>query len=94
MHRGAVLGSGSLAPEDMIVPAGSVWVGSKAGSAVCVSPADVSYSRARNTITPFGRAFYGSSDEVGREKNMVGYFVIPLWGVVLYSTLWQAFCTW
>ena len=93
VRRGAVLGSGSLAPEDMIVPTGSVWVGSKGGSAVCVSPADASYSRVRDTITPFGRAFYGGSGSNTRTKD-VGYHVIPLWMIVLYSTMWQAFCTW
>jgi acetyltransferase-like isoleucine patch superfamily enzyme len=38
-----------------------------------------------STVTPFGKAFYR------REAN---YFVIPLWGVVLYNFLWHAICTW
>ena len=83
LSRGAVLGSGSLAAEDMNIPVGSVWVGSKGGSAVCVAPADMSYNY-KDTITPFGRAFYH------REAN---YFVIPLWVIVIYNTVWQGVCT-
>ncbi len=83
LSRGAVLGSGSLAAEDMVIPVGSVWVGSKAGSAVCVAPADMSYNY-KDTITPFGRAFYHG------EAN---YFVIPLWAIVVYNTAWQGVCT-
>lgn len=33
VKKGAVLGSGSLAPEDFTLPAGSVWVGSQQGCA-------------------------------------------------------------
>ena len=31
------------------------------------------------------RAFY---------KGQATYSVVPLWGIVLYNTSWQAFCTW
>lgn len=33
VRKGAVLGSGSLAPEDFTLPVGSVWVGSQQGCA-------------------------------------------------------------
>jgi len=81
--RAAVLGSGSLAPEDMDVPVGSVWVGSTQGSPVNVAPADFSYAT-KDTTTPFGRAFY---------EGKATYKVVPLWAIVLYNTSWQAFCT-
>lgn len=83
VRRAAVLGSGSLAHEDMDVPVGSVWVGSTQGSAVNVAPADYSYAT-RDTTTPFGRAFY---------QGKAAYKVIPLWAIVLYNTAWQAVCT-
>jgi hypothetical protein len=83
LSRGAVLGSGSLAAEDMKIPVGSVWVGSRCGSAVCVAPSDVSYN-VKDTLTPFGRAFYNRG---------ASYFVIPLWAIIVYNTTWQAVCT-
>jgi hypothetical protein len=83
LKRGAVLGSGSLAPEDFVAPVGSVWVGSTAGTAQMVTPADLTYAQ-KDTRTPFGRAFY---------DGKASYAVIPLWAIVMYSTTWQAFCT-
>jgi hypothetical protein len=62
---------------------GSVWVGSTGGCAVNVAPADPSYKN-KDTITPFGRAFY---------QGLAPYTVIPIWGIVLYSYTWQAVCT-
>lgn len=82
--KGAVLGSGSLAPEDFTLPVGSVWVGAQDGCAVNVAPADPTYST-KDTVTPFGRAFY---------QGKAQYSVVPLWGIVTYNTMWQAFCTW
>jgi carbonic anhydrase/acetyltransferase-like protein (isoleucine patch superfamily) len=84
VKKGAVLGSGSLAPEDFTLPVGSVWVGAQDGCAVLVAPEDRTYAT-RDTTTPFGRAFY---------QGKAAFTVIPLWGVVAYNTLWQAFCTW
>lgn len=94
LRRGSVLGSGSLAAEDMELAVGSVWVGSKGGRAVCVAPGDASY-KIKDTVTPFGRAFYGagSSSDDKIKAASVGYSVIPLWAIVIYSTVWQAFCT-
>lgn len=43
VRRGAVLGSGALAAEDMDVPVGSVWLGSQDGKALNVAPADATY---------------------------------------------------
>ena len=83
LKRGAVLGSGSLAAEGMTITVGSVWVGSRDGCAVNVAPTDRSYATS-DTITPFGRAFY---------KRQAKYFVLPLWSIIIYNTLWQAFCT-
>lgn len=51
-----------------------------------MAPADLSFT-VRDTATPFGRAFYGPATQAS-------YRVIPLWAIVLYSSLWQAFCTW
>jgi len=79
-----VLGSGSLAYEDMVVPIGSVWVGSQNGCAVMVSPEDKTY-KSKDTITPFGKAFY---------EGKGNFTVIPIWGIALYNFLWQAICTW
>ena len=84
VRKGAVLGSDSLASESFDVPMGSVWVGSQHGCAVNVAPQDKSYN-VKDTITPFGRAFY---------EHQASYTVIPLWVIVIYNTLWQAFCTW
>jgi acetyltransferase-like isoleucine patch superfamily enzyme len=83
LGRGAVLGSGSLAGEDMKIPVGSVWVGSRAGAAINVAPADMSYN-VKDTISPFGRAFYNGE---------ASYLVIPLWAIVIYNTVWQGICT-
>ena len=83
VRRGAVLGSGSLACEDMDVPVGSIWVGSREGCAVNASPADLSYN-VKDTTTPFARAFY---------LGQASYRIIPLWGIVIYNMFWQAICT-
>lgn len=83
LGRSAVLGSGSLAAEDMKIPVGSVWVGSRGGSAVNVAPADMSYNY-KDTLSPFGRAFY---------QLEATYTVIPLWCIVIYNTTWQGVCT-
>ena len=83
LGKGSVLGSGSLAKEDFEAPVGSVWLGSSDGCAVCAAPEDRSYNL-RDTTSPFGRAFY---------QNEASYAVYPLWFVVLYNMLWQAFCT-
>lgn len=83
LRRGAVLGSGSLAAEGADMPMGSVWVGSQGGSAVSAAPEDKSFG-SKDTITPFGRAFYN------KQANFV---VLPLWFIALYNTVWQAFCT-
>ena len=83
IRKGAVLGSGSLAEENMDVPVGSVWVGSTGGRCVMASPADPSYD-VKDTITPFGRAFY---------LGQAIFPVIPLHVVVMYNMIWQAFCT-
>jgi hypothetical protein len=58
-------------------------VGSTNGSAVMVSPSDLSYN-VKNTVTPFGRAFY---------QGKAAYKVMPIWVIAFYNTLWQAFCT-
>lgn len=84
VRRGAVLGSGALAAEDMDIPIGSVWLGSQAGRALNVAPPDRTYA-AKETISPFGNAFY---------NGKAAFNVIPLWMIVVYNTLWQAFCTW
>jgi acetyltransferase-like isoleucine patch superfamily enzyme/acyl carrier protein len=85
LKQGCVLGSGSLAPVDFVGPAGSMWVGSKAGCATMVSPEDTSYlSRDdKDLISPFGKAFYG---------HEATYCVIPLSVIVMYNTVWQGFC--
>ena len=84
LKKGAVLGSGALAAEDMMIPIGSVWLGSQHGRALNVAPADQSFA-VKDTTSPFGKAFY---------QGKANYFVIPLWMIVIYNTIWQAFCTW
>jgi acyl-CoA synthetase (AMP-forming)/AMP-acid ligase II/acetyltransferase-like isoleucine patch superfamily enzyme/acyl carrier protein len=84
LKKGAVLGSGALAAEDMVIPIGSVWLGSQHGKALNVAPSDQSFA-VKDTTTPFGKAFY---------QRKANYFVIPLWMIMCYNTLWQAFCTW
>lgn len=82
LRRGCVLGSGSLAPEGFEGPTGSMWVGSRDGCTVLVSPEDDAYSdKASNS--PFGNAFYGDKAK---------YFVIPLWMVIPYNFIWRGFC--
>lgn len=83
LQRGAVLGSGALAAEDMVLPTGSVWLGSQGGKALNVAPPDPSYA-VKDTKTPFAKAFY---------DRKAKFFVIPLWIIVIYNTVWQAFCT-
>lgn len=83
VKRGAVLGSGALAAEDMIVPVGSIWLGSQDGRALNVAPPDPTYNTC-STLSPFGKAFY---------EGQATYSVIPLWAIICYNTLWQAFCT-
>ena len=83
LQRGSVLGSGSLAPEDMTTAVGSVWVGSSKGSAVNMGPEDLSYNM-KDTTSPFGRAFY---------QRKATYFVFPQWMLIIFNTFWQAFCT-
>jgi hypothetical protein len=78
-----VLGSGSLSPEDFVCPVGSIWVGSRDGSAINVSPEDLS-TEVKETIRPFGKAFY---------EGKASYTVIPLWGVVLINMFWGAVST-
>lgn len=82
LSQGCVFGSGSLAPVDFVGPPGSMWVGSKSGCATMVSPEDTSY-QSKDLISPFGRAFYG------HEAN---YCVVPLFLIILYNTVWHAFC--
>lgn len=77
------MGSGSLAPEDFVCPVGSIWVGSRDGSCINVSPEDRTYE-IKDTISPFGRAFY---------EGKAPYTVIPLWGVVCINLFWNAICT-
>lgn len=84
VQRGAVLGSGALACEDMTVPVGSIWLGSQDGKALNVAPPDPTFKTC-STLSPFGKAFY---------LGQATYNVIPLWGIVMYNTIWQAFCTW
>lgn len=48
-----------------------------------MSPEDLTYA-IKDTITPFGRAFY---------EGNAPYTVIPLWGVVCINLLWSAVCT-
>eukprot|EP00595_Chromulina_sp_UTEXLB2642_P002762 CAMPEP_0196768056 /NCGR_PEP_ID=MMETSP1095-20130614/42291_1 /TAXON_ID=96789 ORGANISM="Chromulina nebulosa, Strain UTEXLB2642" /NCGR_SAMPLE_ID=MMETSP1095 /ASSEMBLY_ACC=CAM_ASM_000446 /LENGTH=187 /DNA_ID=CAMNT_0042137103 /DNA_START=2925 /DNA_END=3485 /DNA_ORIENTATION=- len=72
IRRGAVLGSGSLASENFEALIGSVWVGSREGKPVNVAPEDKTYYT-KDTLSPFGRAFYGT------DPNRVAYTVIPLW---------------
>jgi hypothetical protein len=83
LKKGAVLGSGALASENMIIPIGSVWLGSQYGKALNVAPSDPSFA-SKDTTTPFGKAFY---------QRKASFFVIPLWMIVIYNTVWQAFCT-
>ena len=45
--------------------------------------ADHSYG-SKDTLSPFGRAFY---------HGQAPYAVLPTWAIALYNTLWQAFCT-
>jgi len=82
LRRGCVLGSGSLAHEGFEGAVGSMWVGSRGGSAAVVSPEDESF-RDKDTNSPFGRAFYGKD---------ASYCVLPLWLVASYNTIWQGFC--
>jgi hypothetical protein len=62
---------------------GSIWVGSRDGSCINVSPEDRTYE-VKETNSPFGKAFY---------DGKAPYRVIPLWAVVLYNLAWQSFCT-
>jgi hypothetical protein len=66
-----------------VCPVGSIWVGSRDGSAIQVSPEDLTYE-IKDTTTPFGRAFY---------EGKASYTVIPLWGVVFINMFWSAVCT-
>jgi hypothetical protein len=77
------LGSGSLSPEGFECPMGSIWVGSRDGTCINVSPEDKTFDR-KDTNSPFGKAFY---------DRKAPYFVLPLWGIVIFNTTVHAFCT-
>lgn len=83
LARGSVLGTGGLARENFHYPMGSVWVGSARGNAVSVLPEDQSLKSRAPVGSPFGRAFY---------DRTASFFVIPLWLIVLYRTIWHVFC--
>jgi hypothetical protein len=68
----------------MDVPMGSVWLGSQHGKALNVAPPDPTFA-SKDTTSPFGKAFY---------EGKASFYVIPLWMIVCYNTIWQAFCTW
>jgi len=82
LAKGSVLGTGALARENYHYPMGSVWVGSTKGNAVAVFPEDTSL-KSRKLGSAFGKAFY---------EKKANFFVIPLWLVVLYNTVWHIFC--
>jgi acyl-CoA synthetase (AMP-forming)/AMP-acid ligase II/carbonic anhydrase/acetyltransferase-like protein (isoleucine patch superfamily)/acyl carrier protein len=83
LKRGAVLGSGSLTSENMVIPIGSVWVGSRDGCCINVSPSDPTYNT-KDLLSPFAKAFY---------LGKANFKVIPLYGVIAYNIVWQAICT-
>mmetsp|Transcript_1799 Transcript_1799/g.2830 ORF Transcript_1799/g.2830 Transcript_1799/m.2830 type:complete len:1652 (-) Transcript_1799:132-5087(-) len=83
LKKGAVLGSGSLSPENFLCPTGSIWVGSRDGTCINVSPEDKTFDR-KDCVSPFGKAFY---------QGNAPYFVLPLWAIVVVNMTWQAFCT-
>ena len=78
-----MLGSGSLSPENFECPIGSIWVGSRDGTCINVSPEDKTFDR-KDTNSPFGRAFY---------DKKAPYFVFPLWAIVIFNTTVHALAT-
>ncbi|KAI5806142.1 hypothetical protein EDC01DRAFT_700371 [Geopyxis carbonaria] len=74
--RRTLLGSGALARRNAVHADDSVWVGSKGGSAICLSTG--TNSPATSTSTPFGRAFY---------QRLAPYYVFPQPLIALYATL-------
>ena len=82
MKRACMLGSGGLAREDFTGGVGSMWVGSRGGTATVVQPENESYNL-RDVKSPFGKAFY---------EGEANYYVFSLCFIVMYNTLWQAVC--
>ncbi|CAA7265178.1 unnamed protein product [Cyclocybe aegerita] len=57
----AVMGSGALGKRCTSYAAGSTWIGNEGGEAVCLNKGATDLNQeARDTITPFGKAFYNS----------------------------------
>ncbi|EKX37087.1 hypothetical protein GUITHDRAFT_145316 [Guillardia theta CCMP2712] len=67
--RNAVLGSGGIACEDMLLPAGSKWVGSRDGRPIKLEDGNEETASAP-TLRPFGNAFY---------LNNAPYLLLPEW---------------
>ncbi|KAI9209506.1 AMP-dependent synthetase and ligase [Polychytrium aggregatum] len=76
-----VMGSGALSKPHTEYPAGSVWIGSRNGSAVLWDQGDPN-KLSHDTTTPFGKAFY---------NRKATFHVIPMWACVLYSVVWEIF---
>ncbi|KAJ7582266.1 AMP-dependent synthetase and ligase [Mycena floridula] len=68
--RKTVMGSGALGKRDTIYADGSTWMGCENGEAICFSrgSAKDNNNNTKETITPFGRAFY---------LRQAPFFVLP-----------------
>ncbi|KAL0579004.1 hypothetical protein V5O48_002999 [Marasmius crinis-equi] len=80
----AVLGSGTLTSRGKAYPAGSTWIGSDRGEAVCLNKGSPGLKKeSGSTTTPFGRAFY---------ERKAPYFVYPYPLILVISVLFSCFC--
>ena len=73
-----------MAPEDFCADYGSTWVGNAEGvGPINVGATDPSWAE-RDTLSPFGRAFY---------EGQASYSVYSMSYIVLYSFTWTAVCS-
>ncbi|ESK93312.1 amp-dependent synthetase and ligase [Moniliophthora roreri MCA 2997] len=79
----AVLGSGALGAREKVYEAGSTWIGSSNGQAICLNEGSSSTEKASDTTTPFGRAFY---------QGKAPYFVFPYPMILIINIVFTAFC--
>ncbi|KAF9563625.1 acetyl-CoA synthetase-like protein [Agrocybe pediades] len=78
--RKTVMGSGALGKRDTTYEPGTTWIGNDKGEAICLtrSSNEKEGVDTHDTVTPFGRAFYG---------NDANYYVLPYFMLLLISIL-------
>jgi hypothetical protein len=89
VSKGAVMGSGSLSKGRRYEP--GVYVGSKAGEAVCLKQAGPGEIEEEVKPSAYALAFMTPNErEALRERRKLPYFVLPEWFHILWCFFWTA----